>query len=69
MGIDPEIFGPKADFLAGVHSLVEQIKNAERPDGVSEILVPGERAFREREMRLSDGIDVDDNLLDEIKRA
>ena len=69
MGIDPEIFGPKADFLAGVHSLVEQIKNTKRPDGVAEILVPGERAFREREMRLSHGIDVDDNLLDEIKRA
>jgi len=69
MGIDPEIFGTKPDFLSGVHSLVEQVKNSERPDGVSEILVPGERAFREREMRLSEGIPVDDDLLEEIKRA
>ena len=69
MGLDPEIFGAKADFLSGVHSLVEQIKNSARPEGVSEILVPGERAFREREMRLSDGIRVDDDLVDEIKRA
>jgi LDH2 family malate/lactate/ureidoglycolate dehydrogenase len=69
MGLDPEIFGAKKDFLSGVHSLVEQIKNAARPDGVSEILVPGERAFREREMRLAEGIPVDDDLLEEIKRA
>lgn len=69
MGIDPEIFGAKADFLKGVHDLVEQIKNTERPKGVSEILVPGERAFREREMRLDRGIEVDDDLIDELKRA
>jgi L-2-hydroxycarboxylate dehydrogenase (NAD+) len=69
MGLDPEIFGAKQDFLAGVNSLVEQVKNSARPDGVSEILIPGERAFREKEMRLSEGIPVDDDLLDEIKRA
>ncbi len=69
MALDPEIFGAKKDFLTGVHSLVEQIKNTERPEGVSEILVPGERAFREREMRLSEGIPVDDDLMEEIKRA
>ena len=69
MGIDPEIFGAKDDFLGGVHSLVEQVKNTSRPDSVSEILVPGERAFREREMRLSEGIHVADDLLREIKRA
>jgi L-2-hydroxycarboxylate dehydrogenase (NAD+) len=68
-GIDPEIFGAKKEFLEGVHSLVEQVKNSARPDGVSEIMVPGERAFREREMRLSEGIPVDDALLEEIKRA
>jgi LDH2 family malate/lactate/ureidoglycolate dehydrogenase len=33
MALDPEIFGAKKDFLAGVHSLVEQIKNADRPTG------------------------------------
>jgi L-2-hydroxycarboxylate dehydrogenase (NAD+) len=69
MGLDPEIFGAKADFMSGVHSLVEQVKNTDRPKGVSEILVPGERAFRERERRLSEGIEVDDDLIDEIKRA
>ena len=69
MALDPEIFGAKPDFLDGVHCLVEQVKNSERPAGVSEILVPGERAFREREMRLAEGIAVDDDLLDEIKRS
>lgn len=69
MGIDPEIFGDKDMFLSGVHNLVEQVKNSPRPDGVSEILVPGERAFREREMRLAEGIPVDDDLLEKIKRA
>ena len=69
MGLDPEIFGTKKDFLSGVSSLVEQIKNTARPDRVSEILVPGELAFRKREMRLSEGITVDDDLLEKIKRA
>ena len=68
LAISPAIFGEMEVFQAGVDALVQRLKSAGKADGVSEILVPGERAFREREARLREGIDVDDDLLEELER-
>ena len=63
LAIDPSIFGESDQFLSGVGELVTHLKSSTRAEGVQEILVPGERAFRERSMRLQEGIEVDKDLL------
>jgi LDH2 family malate/lactate/ureidoglycolate dehydrogenase len=35
--------------------------------GVAEILVPGERAFREREQRREKGIEFEDGLIEQLQ--
>lgn len=45
--IDPALFGQKEAFLHKVQQIVARVKNAKREEGVSEILLPGERGFRE----------------------
>src|ERR1700730_11798281 len=42
-----------------VGELIEQIKATPRQPGVSEIRIPGERAFRERERSSREGIEID----------
>ncbi len=68
LAIEPSIFGDLDLFRSGLTELMSRIKSADKAVGVEEILIPGERAFRERERRLSEGIDVDDGLLEELKR-
>ncbi|MBM4082711.1 MAG: Ldh family oxidoreductase, partial [Planctomycetes bacterium] len=65
--VDPEIFVPAEQFKRAVSELVERVKTARRAPGVAEILVPGERAFRERERRLKEGIEIDPGLLSELE--
>ena len=65
--IDPTIFVPLDRFKADVARLVAALKGAKSAPEVEEILVPGERAMRERETRLRDGVEVADELLEEIQ--
>ena len=55
-------------FRAGVGEVVHAIKNALPADGVTEILVPGERAFRERERRIQSGVAIDDAVMKALER-
>lgn len=57
--IDPEKFGSRSDFTASVEGLVRKLKAVKKMPGVEEILVPGERAARERRRREKEGIPVD----------
>ena len=57
--IDPEKFGSRSDFTASVEGLVQKLKAVKKAPGVEEILVPGERAARERRRRQKEGIPVD----------
>ncbi len=66
--ISPSIFLDREVFRDGVNELIERIKSARRAEGIGEILIPGERAFREREIRLREGIDVDEALWQELER-
>ena len=67
VAIDPGVFGDREQFTAGVAAVVEAVKSAQPAAGVEEVLVPGERAWRERERRLREGIEVPDELLAEIR--
>ena len=68
LAISPSIFLDREVFRDGVSELIERIKSARRAEGIGEILIPGERAFREREIRLREGIEVDEALWQELER-
>ena len=64
--IDPTSFVPLTQFKTEVDKLVTRIKENRRETGVTEILVPGERAYRRREAHLADGIHLDDTLFSQL---
>lgn len=66
--VEPGIFGDRRRFAQGVAEVVQAVKSARRAAGVTEVLVPGERAWRERRRRLAEGIDVPEELLAELRR-
>lgn len=68
LALSSSLFMEQEDFVSGVGDVVKRIKTSLHADGVEEILVPGERAFREREMRLQSGIGVDDDLMAALRR-
>src|SRR5262245_9574088 len=53
---DPELLVPAADFKDQVEELIQRVKATPLRPGYSEILIPSERAFREREKRRKKGI-------------
>jgi LDH2 family malate/lactate/ureidoglycolate dehydrogenase len=60
LAVRPDVFAPPERYRQGVAEVVRRIKSARRMSGVEEILIPGERAFRERESRLREGIELSD---------
>lgn len=64
IAIDPAIMLP--DFPARMAELAARIKATPRQDGVDEIRIPSERAFREREVRRREGIVLDRKVVDAL---
>ena len=64
--LDPSVFIPLEQFKAEVDSLIHKIKTNRRDAGIKEILIPGERAYRQREIYLKSGIDLDDTLVNQL---
>ena len=64
-----DLFGDAAGYEAEVTRLVHAIRASRRRPGVSEILLPGERAYRERDRRLREGLEISDALYREIETA
>jgi ureidoglycolate dehydrogenase (NAD+) len=58
LAMRPDLFAPRAQYDSGVREVVRRIKSAKRMAGSTEVLIPGERAFRERERRLREGIEI-----------
>ena len=56
---DPGLLVPAEQFKREVDELIARIKATPRQPGVDEILIPSERAFREREKARKEGILVD----------
>jgi ureidoglycolate dehydrogenase (NAD+) len=61
-------FTDPAAFRARVDRYISHLKSAKRAQGVEEILLPGERGFRERDRRLRDGIPVSDEVWTNVVR-
>jgi LDH2 family malate/lactate/ureidoglycolate dehydrogenase len=66
LAFDPEIMMPAQEFKAQLTELLASIKSLPRQDGVDEIRVPSERAFRERIIRREQGILLQRRVYDEL---
>jgi LDH2 family malate/lactate/ureidoglycolate dehydrogenase len=66
IAIDPGTTQPNGVFQSQMAELVEHIKATPRQDGVDEIRIPSERAFRERERRRVEGIVLDRKVVDAL---
>lgn len=55
LALDPALFMPGPAFAARVDRLIEDMKSAERQEGIAEILVPGEAEMRSRAANLAAG--------------
>ena len=64
--IDPDIMLPGGDFRHQMTELVAKIKATPRQPGVDEIRIPSERAYRERERRLREGIVLERKVVDAL---
>ena len=68
IAIDPEILTSKESFKEEVRSIIQRIKSARKAEGVTEILIPGERGTRYNKRVLeSREIEVEDNLYNQLK--
>lgn len=61
-------FLPVEEFKHQVQDLIRYIKTSPRIPGVTEILVPGEPEFNEEKKRLKEGIFVEDETWNQIKK-
>jgi len=62
----PDLFVPLDDYRRALAAEIALIKATPRQDGVEEIRIPGERAYRERARRARDGIEVDRRIHDAL---
>lgn len=65
--LDPEIMLPGGQFAGQMAEYVRQIREAPRREGVPEIRVPSERAFRERERRRREGIVIERKVVESLR--
>jgi LDH2 family malate/lactate/ureidoglycolate dehydrogenase len=67
--IDPEIFVDIKTFKREVSDLIRDIKNSKKKEGIKEILFPGERAQRNYQMALEEGvIEVSERVVNDIEK-
>ena len=64
--IDPGAFGEANTFKSAVSAYITEIKDSRKAAGVSEILVPGERAFIQREQNLLNGVPIDEMVWEKM---
>ena len=55
----PDLLVPREDFTRELDALIERVKSTPKQPGVEEIRIPSERSFRERAVRLKEGIEID----------
>ena len=67
LAIDISYFSPLDNFKIRVDELIDHVKSAKPSEGFSEILIPGERSWRERAIRVEDGIPIDVLSVDDLR--
>ncbi len=64
----PDLFVPLEDYQRALAAEIAAIKATPRQDGVDEIRIPGERAYRERARLARVGIEIDRRIHDALTR-
>jgi LDH2 family malate/lactate/ureidoglycolate dehydrogenase len=62
----PDLFVPLEEYRRALAAEIAAIKATPRQDGVDEIRVPGERAYRERARRAREGLEIDRRIHDAL---
>jgi LDH2 family malate/lactate/ureidoglycolate dehydrogenase len=62
----PDLFVPLDDYRRALAAEIAEIKATARQDGVAEIRIPGERAYRERARLTREGIEIDRRIRDAL---
>jgi LDH2 family malate/lactate/ureidoglycolate dehydrogenase len=65
--VDPDVMLPGGAFKRQMSEYVREIKATPRQPGVDEIRIPSERAFRERERRLKEGLVLDRKVVESLQ--
>ena len=66
IAIDPSSFGDTDVFRSSVFEHLFEVKSTAKSEGTTEIRIPGERAYKERRIRLKDGIIIDRGIWNKI---
>jgi LDH2 family malate/lactate/ureidoglycolate dehydrogenase len=64
----PDLFVRLEDYRRALSAEIAAIKATLRQEGVAEIRIPGERAYRERARRSQEGIEIDQQIHDALLR-
>ena len=64
----PDLFVPLEDYRQALAAEIAAIKATPRQEGVEEIRIPGERAYRERARLAREGIEIDRRIQDALER-
>jgi LDH2 family malate/lactate/ureidoglycolate dehydrogenase len=64
----PDLFMPLDDYRRALAAEIAAIKGTPRQEGVDEIRIPGERAYRDRARLAREGIDIDRRIQDALIR-
>ncbi len=67
IAFDPGLLMPAEQFTSELEELLTKIKNLPKQPGVSEIRIPSERGFREREIRRKQGILVNKRIVERLQ--
>src|SRR4051812_17233984 len=67
IAFDPGLFMPAEQFTCELEELLTRIRQLPRQPGVSEIRIPSERGFREREIRRRQGIVVKKQVVERLQ--
>ncbi len=62
----PDLFVPLEDYRRALAAEIAAIKATPRQEGVDEIRIPGERAYRERARRAREGLEIDRRIHDAL---
>jgi LDH2 family malate/lactate/ureidoglycolate dehydrogenase len=68
VAFDPGLFMPVGQFTSELEELLSRIRGLPRQPGVSEIRIPSERGFREREIRRRQGILVQKRVVERLQQ-
>ncbi len=63
----PDLLVPLDDYRRELSATLERIKATPRMEGVTEIRLPSERAFRERRRLSTEGIEIDARIWDALQ--